>query len=232
MIKAIAIDDEIPALQVLNIFCAKSGLVQLEKTFNKPSEALKYINQFPVDLLFLDINMPAVTGIELYKRIKQDVMVVFTTAFSEYAVEGFNVSATDYLLKPFSYERFLQAVEKAIRQKKTMLENTQHGEQQGVIYIRADHKLIKIVIADILFIEGLDDYVKIHLRNKIPVTARFTLKALQEKLPEGKLIRVHRSYIVSLDKIESLSTRIICIGNEEIPIGSTYEEEFLKYFNK
>jgi DNA-binding LytR/AlgR family response regulator len=231
MMKAIAIDDEIPALQVLDIFCSNSGSVELLKTFNKPSEALKYINQYPVDLLFLDINMPAITGIELYRKIKQDTMVIFTTAFSEYAVEGFNLNAIDYLLKPFSYERFLQAVQKASQQKNYKSGSTALMEEQ-FIYIRADYKLLRIVLSDILFIEGLDDYVKIHLQSEKPVTARMTLKALMEKLPEERLIRVHKSYIVALDKIKSIQSRIIHIGEEEIPVGSTYEDAFHKHFNK
>lgn len=231
MIKAVAIDDEIPALQILNIFCSNSGMVQLDKTFNKPTEALKYLNQFPADLIFLDINMPALNGIELRKQLKQDTMVIFTTAFSEFAVEGFNLNAIDYLLKPFSYERFLQAVQKAaqLRQYKS---GAASQPEENFIYIRADYKLIKINIADIVFIEGLDDYVKINLVNEKPITTRFTLKALGDKLPADKLVRVHKSYIVALDKIKSVSSRIIQIGNEEIPVGSTYEENFLKCFNK
>ncbi|MFT3980181.1 MAG: LytTR family DNA-binding domain-containing protein [Ferruginibacter sp.] len=231
MIKAVAIDDEIPALQILNIFCSNSGIVQLEKTFNKPTEALKYLNQFPADLLFLDINMPALNGIELHKQLKQETMVIFTTAFSEFAVEGFNLNAVDYLLKPFSYERFLQAVQKAAQLRQYKTSATQQPED-NFIYIRADYKLIKINIADIIFIEGLDDYVKINLVHEKPITARLTLKALSDKLPADRLVRVHKSYIVALDKIKSVSTRIIQIDQEEIPIGSTYEENFLKYFNK
>src|SRR6218665_1914461 len=149
MMKAVAIDDEIPALQILNIFCSNSGMVQLEKTFNKPTEALKYLNQYPVDLIFLDINMPALNGMELHRRLKQDTMVIFTTAFSEYAVEGFNLNAVDYLLKPFSYERFLQALHKAVQQR----QQTSSGggnAPENFIYIRADYKLIRINIADII----------------------------------------------------------------------------------
>ena len=113
MIKAVAIDDELPALKVIENFCGKTDLVSLEKTFNKPNEALKFINKFPVDLLFLDIDMPALKGTELYRSLKQKTMAIFTTAYSEYAVEGFNLNAIDYLLKPFTYERFMQAVSKA-----------------------------------------------------------------------------------------------------------------------
>lgn len=231
MIKAIAIDDEVPALQVIDIFCSRIDFINLDKTFNKPTDALKYINKFPVDLLFLDINMPSLSGFELYKSIKQETMVIFTTAHSDYAVEGFNMNAVDFLLKPFSFERFLQAANKANQQYKF-----QHAENQSgtnnFIYIRADYSLVKINCNDILFIEGLDDYLKIHLLGQKPIVARMTIKSMLEKLPVFNFIRIHRSYIVALDKIKSTRGKIISIGEEEIPIGNSYEENFLKYFNK
>jgi len=228
MIKAIAIDDEPPALNVIESFCAKVDFLQLEKTFNKPNEALRHIEKFPVDLLFLDINMPSITGIDLYKSVEQNMMVIFTTAYSEFAVEGFNLQAIDYLLKPFTFERFLQAVNKAN-------EFYSHTHQQSTaeeqfVYIRADYSLIKIRIADILFVEGLDDYLKIHLQNQKPVVARLTMKAMLEKLPAKKFARVHRSFIIPLQRIESVRNKILIIAGEEIPIGSSYEKSFFEIF--
>src|SRR5687767_6520056 len=134
--KAIAIDDEPPALKVVEAFCRKSGLVSIEKTFTKPTDALTYLEKFPVDLLFLDINMPSLSGIEFYKSVKQDVMVIFTTAHSEYAVEGFNLSAVDYLLKPYTFERFQQALNKANDYYK-FLHQSENAKPQ-FIFIRAD----------------------------------------------------------------------------------------------
>lgn len=231
MIKAVAIDDEVPALQIINIFCNKTGFLQIEKTFNKPTDGLKYINKFPVDLLFLDINMPSINGLDLYKNLKQQTMVIFTTAYSEYAVEGFNVNAIDFLLKPFTYERFLQAANKA---KQLFMLQIQSQNQSGTnyIYIRADYSLIKIDTSDILFIEGLDDYLKIHLVGQKPLVARMAIKNLLEKLPETNFIRVHRSYVIALDKIQSIRGKIIFVAGEEIPVGSSYEENLLKFINK
>jgi len=230
MMKAIAIDDELPALKVIENFCGKVDFLTLEKTFNKPNEGLKYVNKFPVDLLFLDINMPALKGTDLYRNIKQKTMVIFTTAYSEYAVEGFDLNAIDYLLKPFTYERFLQAAGKA-NDYFNYLNNTASTEEQ-FIYIRADYSLIKINTADILFIEGLDDYLKIHLHQQKPVIARMTMKTMAEKLPQGHFIRVHRSFIVSFSRIENVRNKIVTIAGEEIPVGSSYEEAFFSRFNK
>jgi DNA-binding LytR/AlgR family response regulator len=226
MIKAIAVDDEVPALSVMESFCGKVDFISLEKTFNKPNEALRYLDKFPVDLLFLDINMPSLTGIEFYKNVKQNTMVVFTTAYSEFAVEGFNLKAVDYLLKPFTFDRFHQAVGKVheyfnLTQQKAV-------NDQLYLYIRADYSLRKIAITDILFIEGLDDYLKIHLQNQKPILARMTMKTMQEKLPANLFVRVHRSFIVPLSRIENIRNKIIAIGGESIPIGASYEEAFLK----
>jgi DNA-binding LytR/AlgR family response regulator len=230
MIKAVAIDDELPALSVIENFCAKTGFIALEKTFNKPLEALRYVNKFPVDLLFLDINMPSIKGTELYKLLKQKTMVIFTTAYSEYAVEGFELNAMDYLLKPFTYERFLQAASKA--NEYYNYTNKQSTAAEQFLFIRADYSLIKVNMTDILFIEGLDDYLKIHILNQKPVIARMTMKAMAEKLPADNFIRVHRSYIVSFRHIDAVRNKMITIGNEEIPVGNSYEEQFLRSFNK
>ena len=180
MIKAIAVDDEPPALKVIENFCAKVDSVELVKTFNKPTEALAHLKKFPVDLIFLDIQMPSMTGLEFHKAIEQNTMVIFTTAYSEYAVEGFNLQAIDYLLKPYTFERFQQAVEKA---KEFYNYQYQKENTQSYLFIRADYSLVKVNIAEILYIEGLDDYLKIHLPGKKPVVARMTMKAIIEKLP-------------------------------------------------
>ena len=152
MIKAIAIDDEPPALKVIENFCSKTADILLEKTFTMPAEALKYLRKFPVDLLFLDIQMPSVNGIDFYKAVKQDTMVIFTTAFSEYAVEGFNLSAVDYLLKPFTFARFQLAVAKAAEYNNYKKQG--NNETPKYLFIRADYSLLKIALTDIVYIEG------------------------------------------------------------------------------
>ncbi len=230
MIKAIAIDDEPPALKLIEHFCSRTEDVLLEKTFTMPAEALRHLRKFPVDLVFLDIQMPSINGIEFYKAIKQDTMVIFTTAYSEYAVEGFNVSAVDYLLKPFTLKRFQQAVAKAVEyyqyKKQPSSETPRH------LFIRADYSLLKIALTDIVYIEGLDDYLKIHLAGGHPVVARMTMKSMLEKLPANDFVRVHRSYIIPFNRIESYRNKMLTVAGQEIPTGSSYEENFLKYFNK
>jgi DNA-binding LytR/AlgR family response regulator len=230
MIIAIAVDDEPPALQVVENFCKKAGLIDLVKTFTKPNEAVKYLGKFPVDLLFLDIRMPSVSGIEISRLIPKDIMVIFTTAYSEYAVEGFNVNAVDYLLKPFTYDRFLQAVSKA--HDFYNFYHRQESALQQYLFIRADYSLVKIMLEDILYVEGLDDYLKIFLKDRKPLIARMTMKGMLEKLPTEDFVRVHRSFIVPLKRIERLRNKNLLVAGREIPVGSSYEEGFNKVYGK
>jgi DNA-binding LytR/AlgR family response regulator len=234
MITAIAIDDEPPALKIIESFCAQDdspepNRIHLLKTFSKPNEALKYLRKFPVDLLFLDVQMPSLSGLKLYKAMEQISMVIFTTAYSEYAVEGFNLNAIDYLLKPFTYERFAQAVNKA-KEFHAFMHKSEKTPQE-YLFIRVDYSLAKINIADILFIEGLDDYLQIHLADHKKIVPRMTMKAIVSKLPANEFIRVHRSFIVPLKRIEQVRNKIIYIDGKEIPIGSSYEEDFFKVFS-
>ncbi len=228
MIKAIALDDEPLALEILQSLCDTIDYIELNKTFTKSDEAFKYLKKYPVDLLFLDINMPSISGLDFYKKLPHKTMVIFTTAYSEFAVEGFTLSATDYLLKPISLSRFQQAAEKAFSQWKLQNQNI----EQQYLFIRADYSLIKILFSDILYIEGLDDYLKIHIQNQKTVVARMTLKAILQKLPETEFIRVHRSFIIPISKISKIRNKIIFIGQAEIPISVSYEEAFSKLFDQ
>ena len=181
-------------------------------------------------LLLLDINMPLLSGIEFYKKIEQNTMVIFTTAYSEYAIEGFNLNAIDYILKPYSFQRFEQAIKKA-----TDYYDFLHQKSDTVIkfiYIKADYSLIKIALEDILYVEAFADYLKIYLPNKKAITARLTMKAMTEKLPTTKFVRVHRSFILPINKILSVRNKIITIEGKEIPIGASYEEELNKLIQK
>jgi DNA-binding LytR/AlgR family response regulator len=230
MIRAIAIDDEPPALKVIENFCAQLEYLRLENTFIKPGEALHYLAQSPVDLLFLDINMPALNGIDFYKSIGSNTMAIFTTAYSEYAVEGFNLQAIDYLLKPFPFQRFQQATDKALeyfnfRQQK------ENGSLEH-IFVKVDYSLLRITISDILFIEGLDDYLRIHLQGKPPLLVRMTMKTIIAQLPSRQFMRVHRSYIVPLNRIENIRNKTIYLADQEIPIGISYEKEVYRRFPK
>jgi len=225
MIKAIAIDDEPLALKIIDHFCKQVDFIELEKTFTKTDEALRHLKKYPVDLLFLDIQMPGKNGIDFYRQLDNDIMVIFTTAYSEYAVEGFNINALDYLLKPFSQERFLQAAEKA----KKELQGRKNTIEHNHLLIRADYKLHRVEFEDIMLIEGLDDYIRIHLKNKSVITARLSMKGILEKLPPALFIRVHRSYIIPIKKVKILYNKTIQIEDFVIPIGETYKDEVNKH---
>ena len=225
MIKAIAIDDEPIALKVIESFCHEIKTINLEKTFTNSQDGLRYLQKYPTDLIFLDIEMPNLNGIDLYKQIKQNTLVVFITSRADYAVEGFNLNALDYLLKPFTFERFKQAIDKANDYfVVTANQKSRH------VFVRADYSLLKIALDDIVTIEALDDYLKIYLHEQKTIVARMTMKAMLEKLPANEFIRVHRSFIVPIKKIESLRNKTLKIGDKNIPVGNSYEEEVLKHF--
>lgn len=230
MLQCIAIDDEPLALELLEKYCGQVSFLRLDRTFSKPSEATKYLVKFPTDLLFLDIQMPDISGIEFYRAVSQNTMVIFTTAFSQYAVEGFNLDAVDYLLKPFEFDRFLIAANKANDYANYLRESNREVRH---VFVRSEYHLVKIPFFEIIFIETLDDFLKIHIEGKAPVITLMTLKALEEKLPSSEFIRVHRSYIVSLKRINSVRNKTVMLNNAvKIPIGSTYEDEFMKAYSK
>jgi DNA-binding LytR/AlgR family response regulator len=226
MIKCIAIDDEPPALEVLKVFCGKVDTVELKKTFSDVGEALSYLKKYSADLLFLDIQMPDISGIDFYKSLPHNILVIFTTAHSQYAVEGFNVAAVDYLLKPFSFERFKTSIDKAIK----IL--PQSRVEENFLFVRSEYKLLKISYSSIEYIEGLDDYVKIHLDEKRVVLTRMNIKSMVELLPASKFIRVHKSFILPLDRLSSIRNKKILLGDIELPIGPLYEENVMKHFSK
>ncbi|WP_375181822.1 LytR/AlgR family response regulator transcription factor [Chryseobacterium sp.] len=223
MITAIALDDELPSLEIIEAFCANIEEIDLKKTFLKTSEARYFLENNPVDLLFLDINMPAASGIDFYKTLPQETLVIFTTAYKEYAVESYEIGAFDYLLKPFSFQRFKMAVDRASEQKKLL-----SAHDEGFIYFRVDYGLVKVVFSEILYIEGQDNYVKFYFENQKSLLVRITIKELLEKLPEQHFCRIHRSSIVSLAKITSFRHKTVYIKDIALPVGNTYEEDFLK----
>jgi DNA-binding LytR/AlgR family response regulator len=225
---AIALDDEPPALRVMENFCKKVESIDLQKTFTQPKEALNYLKKYPVDVLFLDIQMPSMSGLDFYQMVNQDVLVIFTTAYSEYAVEGFNLNAVDYLLKPFTFARFKQAIEKAELQFEYKRQGRKDTPQY--IFVRADYSLIKIAVQDILYIEGLDDYIRIYTADNAQVVARMTMKGILEKLPNLDFVRVHRSFIVPISRIEQVRNKVIYFLDKEFPIGKSYEEAFFERF--
>ena len=227
--KAIAIDDDPMALAIIENYCREIEHIELEKTFDDPKAGLKHLNKFPVDLIFLDIEMPGLTGLELFQKLKQDVMVIFITSRPEYAVEGFNLMAVDYLLKPFQFERFNQAVKRA-SEFLNFKTNKKSDSDAQYLYIRADFSLVKIAIEDILYIEALDDYLKIYIQDQKTLVARMTMKGMMEKLPKNKFIRVHRSFIVSMSRMQAVRSKSVLIDRIEIPLGGNFADEVMAAF--
>jgi len=222
MIHCIAIDDEPLALQLVQEYCAKISFLKLEKTFTNTDEAIAFMQSNPVDLLFLDIQMPDITGIQFYKGLSEKPPVIFTTAYKDFAVEGFNVDAVDYLLKPFEYDRFLKACYKA----KEYIEFLSSQEVQlNSLFIKVNYEIMKINLKDIDLIEALDDYIKIYIKPN-PVLTLMTLKSIQEKLPPRDFVRIHRSFIILIAKIEKFSKSKVWIAGKEIPIGSSYSSVY------
>jgi DNA-binding LytR/AlgR family response regulator len=229
MINAIAIDDEPLALKIIQSLCDKSDGINLQKTFTQPTKALKHLRKFPADLIFCDIHMPAMTGINLVKSLQQNTMVIFTTAFSEYAAVSYELNAIDYLLKPINQKRFTQALAKA--QEYFGYVNKKEQSSDKNIFVRADFSLVKIPLTDILYIEGLADYLKIYIKDRKTIVARMPMKDMMEKLPSTDFIRVHRSFILPFSKIEGVRGTTIFIGDKEFPIGRTYTDEFFDRYS-
>lgn len=226
---AIAIDDEPLSLKVIRSLCDKNENIHLQKTFTQPSEALKHLRKYPTDLIFCDIQMPAMTGISLVKSLQQNTMVIFTTAFSEYAVVSYELNAIDYLLKPINQKRFTQAITKAQEYFDYINKKDQGADKS--IFIRADFSLVKIPLADIQYIEGLADYLKIYIKDRKTIVARMSMKDMMEKLNANDFIRVHRSFILPFSKIEAVRGTTIFIGDQAFPIGKTYIDEFFNRYS-
>ncbi len=222
MIHCIAIDDEPLALQLVNEYCNKISFLQLDKVFTNTDEAKEYLKNNTVDLLFLDIQMPDINGMQFYKGLTHKPPVIFTTAYKDFAAEGFTVDAIDYLLKPFEYDRFLKACYKA----NEYLDFLSSQELQlNSIFVKVNYEIMKINLKDIELIEALDDYIKIYIKPS-PVLTLMTLKSILEKLPSRDFVRVHRSFIVPLGRIEKFSKSKIWIAGKEIPIGSSYSHVY------
>lgn len=227
MIRCIAIDDEPLALEVLEAHCSRLEMLRLERCFTNTKEALAYLHSFPVDLIFLDVQMPDVTGLDFYKSLAHPPLVILTTAYSEFAVEGFNINAVDFLLKPILFDRFTEAVKKAT--EKLPQKNT---TAQKVITVRSEYALVRIPVNEILYIETLDDYIKIHIYSKPPVLTLMSLKSIIGMLPEDEFRRVHRSYVVAMKAIEMVRGKMILIAGTEIPISRNFEHAFFEAYTR
>ena len=234
MITVIAIDDEPLALQLVTGYIEKTPGLILAGRFDNPLDAMEFLSREAVDLIFVDIQMPDLTGLEFTRSLVKGPKVIFTTAYDKYALEGFRLEVSDYLLKPFSYEEFLKAVQKV--QRLIKLEKNapdQVDANNEFLFLKSDYKIKRINFNDILFIEGLKDYVKVYTINSVkPVLSITTMKLLELKLPGSKFMRVHRSFIVNLEKIDTIERSRIVYGKTYIPVSDQYKDKFQEFLDK
>ena len=236
-IKCAIVDDEPLAVDLLASYVEKIPFLELCGKYNNATDALHGIGEQPVDLLFLDIQMPELNGLELSKMIPESTRIVFTTAFNQYAIDGFRVNALDYLLKPISYADFMEACNKALQWFQLTQQNGQSAvtkveEEPTSIFVKSEYKLLQINLDDIRYIEGLKDYVKIYTeQSPHPILSLMNMKAIEQMLPASRFIRVHRSFIVQKSKIREIERNRIVFGNVYIPIGDSYKQAFQDFIN-
>ncbi|MGS0528097.1 LytR/AlgR family response regulator transcription factor [Zobellia nedashkovskayae] len=228
------VDDEPMALNLVESYVEKTPFLKLKKKCSSAIEALQFIKTETVDVLFLDIQMPDLSGLEFSKMLPKHTRVVFTTAFDEYALEGFKVEALDYLLKPFDYAEFLSAANKALEWFTLVKGNSQTSvsDKKEFLFVKSEYKQVRIKLSDVLYFEGLKDYIKIWLKdNPKAILTLMSLKSLEEELPQTEFMRVHRSFIVSLKNIEIIERSQIIINKQRITVSEQYKPKFLEYIN-
>ncbi len=240
ILQCLVVDDEPLAQDVLENYIERTPGLALVKKCSNAIQANAVLHKHHVDLIFLDIQMPEINGVEFMKSLKNAPAVIFTTAFSKYAVEGFNLDAMDYLLKPISFDRFLKAVNKVmdyftLKQKNTGSslgsQNQSNELFDDFMFVKADKKMVKINYKDMFYIEGLKDYVMIYTTAGRIITL-MTMKSLEEKLPDNRFVRIHRSFIIAMDKVKSISGNAVEINEKHLPIGKLYREPFMSRVDK
>ncbi|ATP57930.1 DNA-binding response regulator [Pedobacter ginsengisoli] len=228
----ILIDDESPALELLEDNVRQIPYLNVIASVRSPMQVFDLIKENQVDLMFLDIQMPGINGLELLRSLKQPPMVIMVTAYQEHALDGFNLDVVDYLVKPVPFSRFLKAVEKARE-----LYQVRHGKPKAIqpendhVFVNANYSLVKVKMQDITFIEGLKDYVRINIEDGKQVITRMGLKGVEEKLSSGRFMRIHKSYIISLEKIDAVQKTQVIVAGTEIPIGEGYRSALQAYVN-
>lgn len=244
MIRCITIDDEPLALIQLTGYIEKVPFLELVKACNSALEALDLLAKDPVDLIFADINMPDLNGVDFVKSLVNKPIIIFTTAYTEYAIEGFRVNALDYLLKPFGYNEFLKAANKALHQYELQQAKAQQHplpappevpaeNENNNLFIKADYKMIRLDMNKIIYMESQNEYIRIFFEDQKPIMTLLSMKKLEERLPTDRFMRVHRSYIVNLEKITAVANNRIIYGKETyIPIGNQYKDKFNEYLEK
>jgi len=234
MMTIVAIDDEPLALKLITGYIEETPDLSLLRNFTNPLKASVFLKENIVDIVMLDIQMPELNGIEFTRQMNRGPKVIFTTAYKNYAIEGFKLEVVDYLVKPFSYQDFLKAIkraEKLINLEKRSLENIESNNE--FLFLRSDYKIRRLNLNDIQYIEGLNDYVRIHAASsREPIQSQVTLKTIESKLPAGKFMRIHRSFIVNLQKVETIDRGRIVFGKVYIPVGDKFKEKFEDYLRK
>lgn len=223
MLKCIAVDDEPLALQLMQDYISKVPYLQLLTTCGDAFEANQVLQEQEIDLVFIDIQMPGLTGLQFIKSLTHKPMFILVTAYEKFALESYNLNVIDYLLKPVELSRFIQACNKAY--ELYQLKHKQPDTGSEFFFLNVDYSMVKVMFADIMWVEGLRDYLKIHLEPPAkPLIARISMKAIEEELPPSKFLRIHKSYLISIDHITSVKKSSVFIGNMELPIGETYRE--------
>ena len=230
MIRCVIIDDEPLALEISRNFIELIPQLQLIGSFTDAIEGVEFIRKQKPDILFLDIQMSDVNGIQLLRSLDINPVTVFTTAYSKYALDGFDLDAADYLLKPFSFDRFERAVQKAVGVYEQRIRQNKQKDNVDFFFVKSEYQQVKINVADVRYMEGLDDYVKIHMKEGRPILTLMSLKNMLEKLAELPFQRVHRSFIVPLHQVKAVrNKKIILLDGTEIPIGASYADEVNKW---
>ncbi|MES1225480.1 MAG: response regulator transcription factor [Bacteroidota bacterium] len=237
MLRCIAIDDEPLALELLEDNISKVPYLQLVASCNNPMEAMKVLQEQPVDLIFLDIQMPGLTGLQFLQSLTQKPMAILITAYEKYALEGYNLDVVDYLVKPVSLDRFIKACNKAwelyqLRNKNHTIVNDP-APAPDYIFVNVDYSLLKIVLSDITWIEGLKDYIKINLKNSNkPVITRMSMKSMEEELPASQFLRIHKSFIISKQHVTAVRKNSVFLGTMEIPVSDNYRDTIVALTGK
>lgn len=229
MIRCITIDDAPLALSQINDFVSRVPFLELVGSASNAFEAMELLSKNRIDLIYTDINMPDLSGLDLVKTLVQKPMIIFSTAYSEYAIDGFKIEAIDYLLKPYSFNEFLKSANKALEifEFKKQSESTIQKEKLTHIFVKADYRIVNIVIKNITYIQSQSDYVKFYLENGTNVMSLMSMKTLEEMLQNTDIIRVHRSYFVNIKRINYIANQTIMIGHQQIPLGDSYKTQFL-----
>ncbi len=231
--RCLVVDDEPLAIRLMEKHIAKIDSLEIVATCNNAIKAFEILNTQQIDLLFLDIKMPNLTGIDFLKSLKNPPKTIFTTAYRDYAIEGYDLGVEDYLLKPITFERFFKSIERFLREQKQTPEinNSANAISEDFMLIKSGNKHHKVIINDILFIESLKDYIKIHTVDNKRIVSKYRISEIEQELKNKNFLRVHRSYIINIDKISAFTVNDIEVNSTEIPIGASYKEKVVSFLN-